>query len=58
LHFECGVWLFKTHSVVQLKEDYLKTLKVCREITYEEMVGRPLVLRVVQAVLRVFAPMM
>ena len=58
LHFECGVWLYKTPSVAELKEDYMKTLQVCQVVTYEEMRTRPLVLRVVQAVLRVFAPMM
>jgi cardiolipin synthase len=58
LHFECGVWLFNTQSVAQLKEDYLKTLEVCQEITYEQMHSIPWILRLAQAILRIFAPMM
>ena len=58
LHFECGVWLFNTQSIAQLKEDYLKTLEVCQEITYEQMHSIPWILRLAQAIIRIFAPMM
>lgn len=58
LHYECGVWLYGTKSIAQLKEDYVQTLKVCKEVTYDEIRNRPWYIRLMQAVLRVFAPMM
>lgn len=32
LHFECGAYLHKTPSVLEMKEDFLQTLKKCRKI--------------------------
>ncbi|MEF9987789.1 MAG: phospholipase D-like domain-containing protein, partial [Christensenella sp.] len=58
LHYECGVWLYNTKSIGQLKEDYLKTLKVCGEVTYDEVHNRPWYVRLIQGILRAFAPMM
>ena len=58
LHYECGVWLYGTKSVARLKEDYLKTLEACAEVTYDEVHSRPWYIRLLQAILRVFAPMM
>lgn len=57
LHFECGVWLYRTRSVGQVLEDFKKTLCVCQEITVEN--NRVSWLRRMgRAVLRVFAPLM
>ncbi len=58
LHYECGVWLYQAKTIGQLKEDYEKTLAVCQEITCEEVCRWPWYIRLMQAVLRVFAPMM
>lgn len=58
LHYECGVWLYRAKPVQALKEDYLKTLEVCTEVSYDEVHNRPFYVRILQAVLRVFAPMM
>ncbi|MGL4875451.1 MAG: cardiolipin synthase [Clostridium sp.] len=58
LHFECGVWLYKTKSVMQIKEDYLKTLEVCEEISLEKARGSSWILKIITAVFRVFAPLM
>lgn len=57
LHFECGVWLYKTRSVMQIKEDYLQTLTRCQQILLSDCSNGPLV-RLFQEVLRVFAPFM
>lgn len=58
LHYECGVWLYGTKTIGQLKEDYLETLKVCQEVSYEQICRRPWYIRLMQAILRVFAPLM
>jgi cardiolipin synthase len=57
LHFECGVWMYKTESIASVKEDFLKTLPSCREITLEDC-SRNAAQRIFQDVLRVFAPLM
>ena len=58
LHFECGVWLYKTKSVFEIKEDFLKTLEVCENITLDQCKNIKWSNRVLRAILRVFAPLM
>jgi len=57
LHFECGVWMYKTGSVAAVKEDFLNTLPVCHEITLRDC-ARNAAQRIFQDVLRLFAPLM
>ncbi len=57
LHFECGVQLYNTGSVADIKNDYLKTLKCCTEITMEDCRYNFFV-RLFQDILRLFAPLM
>ena len=58
LHFECGVFLYKTKSVMQIKEDFLKILEVSQNITLEDTTKVKWSNRFVRAILRVFAPLM
>ena len=58
LHFECGVWLYKTKSMLQVKEDFLLTLKVCRRITLEDCRNIKWYRRLGRTILRIFAPLM
>ncbi|MDR0720071.1 MAG: cardiolipin synthase [Treponema sp.] len=57
LHFECGVWMYKTSSVLSVKEDFIKTLPLCHEVTLKDC-ARNALQRVIQDVLRLFAPLM
>lgn len=58
LHFECGVWMYRSKSVLAVKEDYLKTLKVCQLVSLESCRRIPWIIKLGRAVLRVFAPLM
>jgi len=59
LHFECGVFLYRTPSVAQVHEDMLKTFAVSREIVAEECRHRhPFVMRMLDAFLRLVAPLL
>lgn len=58
LHFECGVWLFKTQSVAEVKQDFLQTLTVCRLITWQDCLEVKWYRRITRALLRMFAPLM
>lgn len=57
LHFECGVLIYSGESVAAIKEDFLRTLPICQEITLKDC-ARNALQRVVQDVLRVFAPLL
>ena len=58
LHFENGVWLYRSQAVCAMREDYLKTQEACRQVTLEFCKSRNMVVRAVQSVLRLFAPML
>lgn len=57
LHFECGAWMYDSEAVMEVKEDFLKTLEICQPITAEECKANPFK-RGVQDFLRIFAPFM
>lgn len=56
LHFECGALLDST-AVMEVKEDFLNTLEICQQIT-EKDCSSNVVMRLLQDVLRLFAPLM
>lgn len=56
-HFECGTVIYQSKAVMQIKEDFLKTLKICQPIT-ETDCKTALLMRIFQDVLRLFAPLM
>ena len=58
LHYECGVWLFRTESIWAIKRDYLNTLSSCQLVTAEDCRKVSLPRRLVRSVLRIFAPLM
>lgn len=58
LHYECGVWMYGTPAVEQVKRDFLSTLEQCAEITEADCQERNIFKRIGRAVLRLFSPMM
>jgi cardiolipin synthase len=58
LHFECGVWMYETEAVLQIKEDAMKIFEECREITMEDCRNKKTWTRIWQSVLRLFAPLL
>ncbi len=58
LHFECATWMYKTKSISNVKSDFLNTLEQCEEITLEKCKNVNIFIRLVRALLRLFAPMM
>ncbi|MBQ8260936.1 MAG: cardiolipin synthase [Lachnospiraceae bacterium] len=57
LHFECGVWMYGTSSVTELKEDFLQTQKECVQIELKDCTPK-LPMRFFQDILRLLAPLM
>ena len=58
LHFECGAMLYNTPTVLDMKEDYLRTLDSCELITYEKTRNTNVFVRLARSVLRLFAPLL
>lgn len=57
LHFECGTLIYKNRAVRSIKEDFLKTLDICQQVTEKDCKANIMV-RLFQDVLRLFAPLM
>ena len=57
LHFECGARLSGSRAVTEVKEDFLETLDVCKAITADAC-RYNIVIRTIQDILRLFAPLM
>lgn len=58
LHFEDGVWIYKNKVIEEIKEDFVETLHYCEPISLEFCRGRNIVVRGMQSILRLFAPML
>ncbi|NLJ81339.1 MAG: cardiolipin synthase [Firmicutes bacterium] len=58
LHFENGVWLYKTESVLQIKDDFVQTLEFCLEMTVDLYYNLPAYKKMKRSVLRLFAPLL
>ena len=58
LHFECGVFMYQSKAVMQVKEDCLKTFDDSKEMDVAFCRGRKLPVRMVQSLMRLFAPLL
>ena len=58
LHFECGTYMYKTDCLLDVKNDFLKTLEQCQEITYDDCLKVNVFRRLGRSILRLFAPLM
>ena len=58
LHQECAVWMYDAAALAELRQDVEATLAVSRRITMEDLTDTNVFKRLLQAVLRVFAPLM
>ncbi len=56
LHFECGVWIYQNSIVSDIKSDFMETLKVCNEVSYEEAKTDKKYRSLKNAFFRLFAP--
>jgi len=57
LHYECGLLLINTGSIMQLKEDFSTTITKCTEVTPADL-KQSFFWHLFDAVIRVFSPMM
>ena len=57
LHFECGVWMYETNAVADMKAEYLSELEKSQQITQERCLQQRRGRRIIRAVLRTLAPL-
>ncbi|MBE6049733.1 MAG: cardiolipin synthase [Clostridium sp.] len=58
LHFECGVYLYNTSSVLEIKKDYENTLNISQRITIEDTRNVKWSNRFLRSIIRLFAPLL
>jgi len=58
LHFECGVAMYKSSAIYDVRNDISRTFDVCKEITIKSENEAPLYIRLLRNVLKLFSPMM
>ncbi len=58
LHYECGVWMYGSSTVKDIKTDFLQTLENCKELTVDDTYERNLIKRMFWSVIRIFSPLM
>ena len=57
LHFECGVKMYDTAAVIELRDDFLDTLRLCHRIT-EDDCKCSIAVRIINEICRLFAPLL
>jgi cardiolipin synthase len=58
LHYECGVFMCDSSAVLAIRDDIRKTLERCDEMNYDDWNRRPLHLKLIQWVLKLFGPVL
>ena len=58
LHFECGVWMYNTPCITDIRRDFLETLEKCSPISVNYGRDLPPGKKLLRAFLRLFAPLM
>ncbi|MDD3942619.1 MAG: cardiolipin synthase [Sphaerochaetaceae bacterium] len=58
MHFECGVAFFRSSVAAHVRNDILRTLDLCTEITLFEEESKTLPVRFARSVLKLFSPLM
>ncbi|MCI5649315.1 MAG: cardiolipin synthase [Fusicatenibacter sp.] len=58
LHFECGVWMYQSKAVMQVKEDALDTFPVCEQINMDFCRKKNFLVRALRGILKLLAPLL
>ncbi len=58
LHFECGVWLYNTSTIADIKQDVVDTLAVSQKISWEKYIDISWWRKVGRGLLNLFSPLM
>ena len=51
LHYECGIWFYRSSVVMDVKKDFLATLEKSHQVTLEECTEVSIFVRILRAIL-------
>ena len=57
-HFENACWIYEGEAITQMKDDFMKTFEVSKIVELEWCKNRPLLVRLLQSIFKVFSPLM
>lgn len=58
LNYECAVWMNNTGTEEEIRNDFLTTAAMSKEIKLEDVANRNIFVRIVEALLNAFAPLL
>lgn len=58
LHYECGVWMYKTPAIKDMKKDFLQTMDASYKVSRKNWEKRSIFKKMLEAVLRLVAPLL
>ena len=58
LHFECGVWIYKSKTILDMKKDYIDTLEKCTMYTLDQCYKVSALRKLYISILKIFAPLL
>ncbi|MFV0255398.1 MAG: cardiolipin synthase [Erysipelotrichaceae bacterium] len=58
LHFECGVLIYQSRCLADLKEDIIETIEVSELITIDDIRSINIFIKIIRAILNLMAPIM
>lgn len=56
-NYECGVWMYKSSSINDMKNDFKETLKISQKITHEKLSHTNIFKVIISGVLKFFSPL-
>lgn len=57
LNHESAVWLYRTKSVLQMRDAFFELLEDCSEVTKEQIEATPYIVKLARDIMAIFAPM-
>jgi len=58
LNYECGEWMYKTGTEMDIKQDFIDTIKKSKEVSLEEVKNRNILVKMLEAIINTFAPLL
>lgn len=58
LHYECGVWMYNTDTIIDMKKDFLSIVSVSQKVSLEKWGKRSIFKKILEAALRLIAPLL
>ena len=58
LNYECGTWMYNTGIEEDIKQDFMDTVQKSKEIALDEVKNRNIFVKMLEAILNTFAPLL